>query len=475
MADIASKFINERIIKLYPSNTHEESIDWATLLLKKLLSHNNLLKEFSDTCNPTKNQLDFARSVSINNIFNDKKFPKISKTSCYLANHIRFEPILNVNLLKFNLNVLEKILTKFDEIMNNKEVINKIQKIIKTEISILVSRINEIEIEINKTPKILSNDELNNKLYSDKTPKISVITASYNLAIFVEETMRSVLNQNCIDFEHIVIDGASSDNTLDILREYPNIILVSEKDTGYPDAFWKGIQMARGKYIMQCAISDGYATDDWLNKCIEVLDNDRSVSLVWGFAGRLTENSKLSAISRSQFHYEDAPQKNEMFNYWLKTFFVYPEGNLCVRKSVLLKCYPSVSECNKDNILDWLEFSYRFNQYGYVSAHIPVLANFGRTHGNQLGEQLGNKGSLKGKYKDFKKKIKCYRYKVLSGNKEHQFIDSDGNVLDIKFDKKRFLKEFLLYKISNLFKINKKFFKPVNYIKYVRKIMHKIK
>lgn len=449
-------------------------MSWPSFLYEKLLSHNNLLKEFSESCTPNQNQIDFARSISLHKTLKFLKtsmqFPQINAASYNFPDNIRFEPILNLNLLKLSLESLEKTLCALNEVTGAEQIITDVKKVVGSEIFLIEKRMSEIETEINKIPEILTQERAPlNKYDPNKKPKISVITASYNLAPFVEETMRSVSNQNCDDFEHIVIDGASADDSLRLLRKYPNIILISEKDTGYPDAFWKGLKIAHGEYILQCAISDGYATTEWLKKCIEILDKNKDTSLVWGFAGRLTEDSKLIAVARPQFHYEQAPKKENMFKYWLKTFFFYPEGNLCVRKSVMLKCYPTVEECKKDNILDWLEFSYRFNRLGYISTHIPILANFGRTHGNQLGERLGIHGILKGKYTNYKRKTSSYRMKLLLGTDKHQFIDSNGKILNIHFDRKEFVKEFVQFKIINLFKIDKKFFKPANYIKYFAK------
>ena len=473
MEDSVSKFINKRLLEIHRDPVSKKTTGWLHFLYEKLLSHNNLLKELSEGYKPTQNQIDFARSISLHTIFNvftrNKKFPKISPTRYLSPDNVKFEPILNLNLFKLSIGSLQKILFKLSKVMDKEQTVIDIKKMLMSEILLIESRINKIETEISKTPEILTREAALLKKDPPRKPKISVITASYNLAPFVEETMRSVLNQNCGNFEHIVIDGASTDGSVELLKKYPNIILVSEKDTGYPDAFWKGLNMAQGEYILQCAISDGYATDNWLKKCIEILDADTDTSLVWGFPGRLTENSKFIAIARSQFHYEEAPEKEEMFNYWLKTFFVYPEGNMCVRKSVILKCYPSVEECKNEDILDWLEFSYRFNRLGYISTHIPILANFGRTHGNQLGERLGNNGILDGKYKNFRKKISFYRLKLLLGINKHQFIDASGKYLSIHFNRKKFAKEFIRFKIINLFKIDKKIFKPESYIKYIKR------
>ena len=80
--------------------------------------------------------------------------------------------------------------------------------------------------------------------------KISVITATYNSAATVRDTLTSVRQQDYTDVEHIIVDGRSSDGTLEIVANFPHIArIVSEKDNGIYDAMNKGIRMATGEVI----------------------------------------------------------------------------------------------------------------------------------------------------------------------------------------------------------------------------------
>ena len=84
-----------------------------------------------------------------------------------------------------------------------------------------------------------------------KTPLISIITVSYNAAATIEQTILSVINQDFVDYEYIIVDGGSTDGTVDIIKKYQDRITlwVSEPDRGIYDAMNKGIRYAKGEYV----------------------------------------------------------------------------------------------------------------------------------------------------------------------------------------------------------------------------------
>jgi len=82
-------------------------------------------------------------------------------------------------------------------------------------------------------------------------PTVSIITITYNAERFLERTIRSIVAQQATDYEYLIIDGASKDGTLDIIRRYePHVTRwISEPDKGLYDAMNKGLRMATGDYV----------------------------------------------------------------------------------------------------------------------------------------------------------------------------------------------------------------------------------
>jgi glycosyltransferase involved in cell wall biosynthesis len=91
-------------------------------------------------------------------------------------------------------------------------------------------------------------------------PKISVVTPSFNSINTIRETIESVMRQDYPRWEHIVIDGGSTDGTLEVLKQNPHLIWVSEKDQGHYHAMNKGIARATGDLLAILNSDDCYRT-----------------------------------------------------------------------------------------------------------------------------------------------------------------------------------------------------------------------
>lgn len=117
----------------------------------------------------------------------------------------------------------------------------------------------------------------------DKLPKISVVTACFNRAKLIRDAIQNILEQNYPNFEHIIVDGASTDGTLEVLKEYKHLRVQSEPDTGIYDAFNKGIKLAKGDIIVLLN-SDDLLGEDTLLKAGEAFAHDPSLDMVTGGA-----------------------------------------------------------------------------------------------------------------------------------------------------------------------------------------------
>ena len=104
--------------------------------------------------------------------------------------------------------------------------------------------------------------------------KLSIITINYNNAEGLRKTMESVLAQSYTEIEYIIVDGASTDGSVDVIRELatrPTIKWVSEKDTGIYNAMNKGIRMATGEYIQILNSGDILAADDVTERMFQAM------------------------------------------------------------------------------------------------------------------------------------------------------------------------------------------------------------
>jgi glycosyltransferase involved in cell wall biosynthesis len=114
--------------------------------------------------------------------------------------------------------------------------------------------------------------------------KISVITVVFNGVLTIQDSIDSVMNQDACDYEHIIVDGNSTDGTLKIVQHYldSGIILISEPDKGIYDAMNKGIQLASGDVVGFLNSDDVYYNQTILNQVHKVFKSDTSLEIVYG-------------------------------------------------------------------------------------------------------------------------------------------------------------------------------------------------
>ena len=110
--------------------------------------------------------------------------------------------------------------------------------------------------------------------------KISIITPSFNQAQFIEETILSVKNQGYSNYEHIILDGGSTDGTIEILEKYrSDIRYISEKDAGQTDAINRGLRMAYGD-ILAFINSDDFYLPGTFHKIADAFNHSDALWLV---------------------------------------------------------------------------------------------------------------------------------------------------------------------------------------------------
>jgi glycosyltransferase involved in cell wall biosynthesis len=114
-----------------------------------------------------------------------------------------------------------------------------------------------------------------------RSPKLSVITVVYNNVRDIERTMLSVLNQTYPNIEYIIVDGLSTDGTLEIIKRYESRInkLISKKDDGIYDAMNKGLAAATGDYVLFMNSADEFYSLDTVAK---VFSADHDADIYYG-------------------------------------------------------------------------------------------------------------------------------------------------------------------------------------------------
>ncbi|MDF2187079.1 glycosyltransferase family 2 protein [Paraflavitalea sp. CAU 1676] len=151
---------------------------------------------------------------------------------------------------------------------------------------------------------------------------ISIITATYNSAETVRDTLTSVARQDHPSIEHIIIDGVSKDGTLDIVKDFPHVArIVCEKDRGIYDAMNKGLKVATGDVVGILNSDDFYNNDQVLSRVMAAFE-DPAIDVVYGDLQYVRKND-VYVVTR---HWKSGRYKRKYFYYgWMPphpTFFV---------------------------------------------------------------------------------------------------------------------------------------------------------
>lgn len=152
---------------------------------------------------------------------------------------------------------------------------------------------------------------------------ISIVTPSYNQGRFIEVAIRSILNQEYSHFEHIIIDGGSTDETLEILKKYPHLKWISEQDEGQSDALNKGFKLATGDVV------------GWLNADDYYLPNTFSI------VSKELTNNKIDAVY-ANYRFVDIKGSitreivSQASSKWMALFYCFiPSTTFFFKKDIL--------------------------------------------------------------------------------------------------------------------------------------------
>ena len=208
-------------------------------------------------------------------------------------------------------------------------------------------------------------------------PRITIITPVYNCVEYIEETIKSVLNQNYKNIEYIIVDGGSNDGTCKIIEKYLKKIniFISEKDEGMYDALNKGFKMATGKYLAWLNADDLYF-NNCISKTVELMEKN-NYQWINGISGTLIKkNLKL----RPLYYYPNIILKNRLMTPCLWGYI--PQESIIFTKNLYSKVGGINRKLKYAGDFDlWSKFSINSE---LISVNIPI--GIFRKRNNQMSE-----------------------------------------------------------------------------------------
>ncbi len=219
---------------------------------------------------------------------------------------------------------------------------------------------------------------------SDMKSKVTVIVASYNNARFLPACLDSLLNQTFPDFEVLIVDDCSTDNSLEICQEYANRdsrfrIITPEKNQGVTFAKHHGLKKASGNYVAVLD-SDDVALPQRLEKQVEWLDSHHETVLVAGYYGVIDANDKI--IKRKK----KVPVDDTSIRWWL-TF-----GNCLIHSTVMYRKAPALA-CGGYDVAfihgEDIDLMSKLLTLGKFEA-IPEVMSFWRSHRSSVTKYVAS-------------------------------------------------------------------------------------
>lgn len=212
-------------------------------------------------------------------------------------------------------------------------------------------------------------------------PKISIVTPTFNQGKYIEETILSIISQNYPNLEYIIVDGGSTDNTLDIIKKYNNQIAywVSEPDRGQTHALNKGFARCTGE-IVAYINSDDYYEGGTFFKVASYFQNP-SVDIINGGCASFKEGEKEVTVHKANF-----VTYKRLIKYWTDAIPAQP--SVFFRRYVLEKVgYPDESLVYSMDVDMWMKMSKHFN-----FVRVNELFSYYRLHSTS---KSGSEGAFK--------------------------------------------------------------------------------
>jgi glycosyltransferase involved in cell wall biosynthesis len=200
-------------------------------------------------------------------------------------------------------------------------------------------------------------------------PKISLITPTFNGVNTLRETIESVLSQDYKNWEHIVIDGGSTDGTIELISSYPHLQWISEKDRGHYHAMNKGIERASGDIVAILNADDCYR-DQALTSVGKAFTENPAWDALFG------DVVYIDGEGREIFRREEAKYDYDVLRFGNICYVVHP--TLFVRKNV----YQRIGAYQYEKFFNScdVDFILRLGQRGCRVGHIPQLLVNYRMH-----------------------------------------------------------------------------------------------
>jgi|SRR5690606_4578180 glycosyltransferase involved in cell wall biosynthesis len=198
----------------------------------------------------------------------------------------------------------------------------------------------------------------------------SIITINYNNAEGLEGTIQSVVSQQFIDYEYIVVDGNSTDDSLDLLKKYSSYITfyISEPDKGVYDALNKGVQVAKGDYIIFMNSGDRFYSENVLNVFSKVINN-QSVDVYYG-------DSLGIFIDDREDYLIQQPECLDL-NFWL--FNSLNHQSTAIKRSLFMEY--GMYDDNLKIVSDWKWFFNIYINHRKKFLKIPSILSYYDMHG----------------------------------------------------------------------------------------------